>query len=78
MSIEAVIFDLDGVLVSTDQMHYASWKRVADQEGIYFDREINRACLGASRMQSLEVVLCRARRPYTDEQKAELARRKNQ
>ena len=75
--IEAVIFDLDGVLVSTDELHFLSWKRVAEEEGIYFDREINRRCLGASRMESLEVVLQNAGRRYSDEQKAELAERKN-
>ena len=32
-----VIFDLDGVIVSTDNCHYLAWKRMADEEGIYFD-----------------------------------------
>ncbi len=73
----AVMFDLDGVLVSTDEQHYLSWKRMADEEGIYFDREINRGCLGVSRMESLEVVLRNAGRRYTQRQKAELAERKN-
>lgn len=36
-----VIFDLDGVIVSTDNCHYLAWKRMADEEGIYFDRTIN-------------------------------------
>ncbi len=75
--IEAVIFDLDGVLVSTDEQHYLSWKRVADEEGIYFDREINRDCLGLSRMDSLEVLLRNAPRPYSAAEKAKLAKRKN-
>ena len=33
--IKGVIFDLDGVLVSTDEMHYQAWKRLADQLGIF-------------------------------------------
>ena len=28
--IKGIIFDLDGVLVSTDEMHYLAWKRLAD------------------------------------------------
>ena len=32
-SIRAVIFDLDGVLVTTDNAHYLAWKRMADEEG---------------------------------------------
>ena len=29
--IKGIIFDLDGVLVSTDEMHYLAWKRLADE-----------------------------------------------
>ena len=28
--IKAVIFDLDGVIVSTDDCHFRAWKRMAD------------------------------------------------
>lgn len=28
MKIEAVIFDLDGVIVSTDECHYRAWKKL--------------------------------------------------
>ena len=75
MKIEAVIFDLDGVIVSTDECHYRAWKKTA--EGIYFDRKINDRLRGVSRMDSLEIVLERAERLYTDEEKVELAERKN-
>lgn len=77
MKIEAVIFDLDGVIVSTDECHYRAWKKTADAEGIYFDRKINDRLRGVSRMDSLEIVLERAERLYTDEEKVELAERKN-
>jgi beta-phosphoglucomutase len=36
MTIKGVIFDLDGVIVSTDQLHYQVWKKMADKENIYF------------------------------------------
>lgn len=77
MKIEAVIFDLDGVIVSTDECHYRAWKKTADEEGIYFDRKINDRLRGVSRMDSLEIVLERAERLYNDEEKVELAERKN-
>lgn len=77
MKIEAVIFDLDGVIVSTDECHYRAWKKTADEEGIYFDRKINDRLRGVSRMDSLEIVLEKAERLYTDEEKVELAERKN-
>lgn len=49
-----VIFDLDGVIVSTDDCHYLAWKRMADEEGIPFDRKVNERLRGVSRMASLE------------------------
>lgn len=77
MSIQAVIFDLDGVIVSTDDCHYQGWKRMADDEGIYFDRTINERLRGVSRMESLAIVLERANKTYSDEDKVALAERKN-
>ncbi len=74
---KAVIFDLDGVIVSTDKYHYRAWKRMADQEGIYFDEAINERLRGVSRMESLEIILERAARSYSDEEKLALASRKN-
>ena len=75
--IKAVIFDLDGVIVSTDDCHYEAWKKMADEEGIYFDKTINNRLRGVSRMQSLEIVLERAEKEYSEEEKLQLAERKN-
>jgi len=72
-----VLFDLDGVIVSTDNCHYLAWQRMADEEGIFFDRTINERLRGVSRMESLEIILERAERAYTDEEKQQLAARKN-
>ena len=78
MRYENVIFDLDGVLVSTDEYHYQAWKKIADEEGIYFDRAINNRLRGVSRMASLEIILERAAKNYTQAEKEVLAQRKNQ
>lgn len=74
---KAVIFDLDGVIVSTDDYHFRAWQKMADEENIYFDRKINERLRGVSRMESLEIILERAERHYTEEEKAKLAERKN-
>jgi len=71
------IFDLDGVIVSTDKLHYLAWKNMADREGIYFDEKINDRLRGVSRMASLEIILERATRTYTEEEKIALAEYKN-
>ncbi|MEG0902372.1 MAG: HAD hydrolase-like protein, partial [Clostridia bacterium] len=75
--IAGVIFDLDGVLVSTDNCHYLAWKRMADEEGIDFDRKVNERLRGVSRMESLDILLERAAKPYTEDEKAAMAARKN-
>lgn len=76
--INAVIFDLDGVIVSTDELHYKAWKMIADQEHIEFNHTINHRLRGVSRMDSLEIILEKAHHPYTDEEKLAMATLKNQ
>ena len=74
---KGIIFDLDGVLLSTDHFHYLAWKKIADREGIYFDEVINNRLRGVSRMASLEIVLERAEKTYTEAEKEALAEAKN-
>ena len=76
--IQGICFDLDGVLVQTDNLHYLAWKGLADRLGIPFDRAQGDRCRGISRMESLEIVLERYDGPaLTQEQKVELATKKN-
>lgn len=76
---KAVIFDLDGVLVSTDELHYKAWKRLANEIGISsFNREDNVRQRGVSRMASLEVVLEKGNKEYSQEEKIKMADRKNE
>ena len=76
---KAVIFDLDGVLVSTDELHYQAWKKIAEELGITtFTKKDNERQRGVSRMESLEVVLEKTDRQFTDEEKIQLAERKNE
>jgi beta-phosphoglucomutase len=77
MNIKAVIFDLDGVLVSTDEFHYLAWKELADELGIVFDRKINERLRGVSRMESLETILEKSAIKYTHQEKEQLADNKN-
>jgi len=76
-TIKAVIFDLDGVIVSTDEYHFQAWKRLADSLGIPFGRESNDRLRGVSRMESLEILLERSARRYSLDEKREMAERKN-
>ena len=78
MKYKGIIFDLDGVICSTDECHYQAWKKLADEIGAAgFNREDNARQRGVSRMESLEVVLEKAPHQYTQEEKAALAEHKN-
>ena len=77
MSYQGVIFDLDGVICSTDEYHYLAWKTLALRLGIPFDRQINNRLRGVSRMESLEIVLEKSTTTYTAEEKAAFTEEKN-
>ena len=78
MRYQGIIFDLDGVICSTDEYHYLAWKALADRLNIPFDRERNNLLRGVSRMQSLEIILEKSCRAFTTVEKAALAEEKNE
>jgi len=75
--IKGIIFDLDGVIVSTDDFHYKAWKQLADREGILFDRNINNRLRGVSRRDSLEIILEKSDKTYAEEEIQEMLDYKN-
>ena len=77
-NIYAIIFDLDGVICSTDRYHYLAWKALADRLGISFDEQVNSQLRGVSRMESLEIILGEHSADYSEEQKEVLATEKNE
>ncbi|MEH2045825.1 beta-phosphoglucomutase [Nostoc sp.] len=74
-NIQGFIFDLDGVLTDTAELHYLGWQKLADEEGIPFNREANEALRGVSRRASLMLIL--RDRPYSEAQIEEMMERKN-
>jgi kojibiose phosphorylase len=75
IDIQGVIFDLDGVLTDTAEYHYRSWQRLADEEGIPFDRQANEALRGISRRESLMKII--GNRAFPEAQLQEMMERKN-
>lgn len=78
MAYTSVIFDLDGVICYTDEYHYLAWKTMADELGIYFDRQINNRLRGVSRMESLEIILEKYPGTLSAAEKQDLAVQKNE
>lgn len=75
--IRGVIFDLDGVLVSTDEFHFLAWQKLCQIEGVYFDRMINERLRGVSRIESLQIILEQSTRKYTKVEVQEMSNLKN-
>ena len=75
--LEAVIFDLDGVITDTAEHHFRAWQRLAAEVSLPFDRDLNERLKGVSRMESLEIILDNAGRSASLADKVRLADRKN-
>lgn len=75
--IKCCIFDLDGVLVDTAKYHYLAWKSVAREMGFDFTEQDNERLKGVSRMASLDILLSIGGVTLTDDEKRQVADRKN-
>lgn len=74
---KAIIFDLDGVIVSTDEQHYLGWQALADKLGIPFSREVNNRFRGVSRMACMDILEQIGGKHYSREEKEAYAAWKN-
>jgi len=74
---KAIIFDLDGVICDTAEFHFLAWKQITEEEDIYFDKIIYERLKGVSRLTGLEIILEKASRIYTEAEKKDIAKRKN-
>ncbi|MFS0784040.1 beta-phosphoglucomutase [Bacillus sp. 1P06AnD] len=77
--LEAVIFDLDGVITDTAEFHFLAWQKLGKDLNIPFDREFNETLKGVSRTESLERILAFGNRQddFSPAEKEALAVRKN-
>ncbi len=55
--IKALLFDLDGVIVSTEKNHFEAWRETASKLGIAFSEHDNEALKGVNRVDSLKQIL---------------------
>ena len=52
-----ILFDMDGVLVNTEPLHYRLWKQVFAERGIDLRFEAYKGCIGANGKRLMELVL---------------------
>lgn len=74
---KGLIFDLDGVIVSTDEQHYLGWQALADKLGTPFSREVNNRFRGVSRMACMDILEQISGKCYTEQEKIVYATWKN-
>ena len=75
--IKGFIFDLDGVITDTAELHFQAWKKLSDDMGWKFDREVNEKLRGVSRMDSINIIKDHNKAQVSQEKLAELATLKN-
>jgi beta-phosphoglucomutase len=76
MKLNAVLFDLDGVLVDTARFHYLGWKRIADELGLSFSQQDNERLKGVDRRNSF-LNMVNGRRSFTEKEITDYCERKN-
>jgi beta-phosphoglucomutase len=77
MKIKALIFDLDGVLVSTEHNHFIAWQKTAQSLGIEFSESENEMLKGVSRVDSLKKILELGGKSISEEYFNQLLQEKN-
>ena len=79
MNIQAIVFDLDGVITDTSELHFVAWRELAESLGIAIDEKFNECLKGVSRMGSLKLILQHGHKEndYTPAEKETLATKKN-
>ncbi|GGD50602.1 beta-phosphoglucomutase [Emticicia aquatilis] len=76
--IKGFLFDLDGVIVETAIFHYQAWRKMANDLGFDISEEFNETLKGVSRMDSLNLILAHGNVVLLEEEKIELATKKNE
>jgi beta-phosphoglucomutase len=77
-TLQACLFDLDGVIVDTAVYHFEAWRRLANELGFDFSEHQNEQLKGVSRMESLDKILAWGKVTLTEAEKLEWATKKNE
>ena len=75
--IKGFIFDLDGVITDTAELHYAAWKKLSEDMDWDFDRDLNEKLRGISRMDSIKVIMDHNGVSLDEDTVVDLATKKN-
>lgn len=74
---EALIFDLDGVIVDTINLYYQANKMIADETGVHFTHDWNQQIQGISCYETVKQIVRQSDKFYSEEEMHALAEKKN-
>ena len=77
MEIKGLIFDLDGVIANTADLHYRAWCKIGDQWGFNLSKAQNEELKGISRKDSILKIANWAGKSFTNEELDAFAFEKN-
>ena len=75
--IKGFIFDLDGVITDTAELHFKAWEILATQMNWNFSREVNEKLRGISRLDSIKIISKHNHSELTEKDLTKLAQLKN-
>jgi len=78
MNINAIIFDLDGVICHTDKFHYLAWKKICDENNLIFNKNINEKLKGVSRIECYNIILKENNKFDNEDNKVSITNKKNE
>lgn len=55
--IKAVLFDMDGVLINTEPLHYRLWKEAFHNRGLEISYDVYKGCIGATDAFLMDIIL---------------------
>ena len=77
-TVRAILFDLDGVILTTDRYHEAAWARLAKEIGVQFDWVDPNRLRGVSRLRCVDILLeASGADRYSAQERMEFGERKN-
>ena len=65
---KVILFDMDGVLVNTEPLHYQLWKKVFAERGLDLAFDAYKGCIGANGKRLMELVLEHYGADFRDDQ----------
>lgn len=55
--IKCILFDMDGVLINSEPVHFEIWKQTFAEQGVFIDYEHYKGCIGSTANRLCELIL---------------------